>query len=201
MQFSLFQREKVHRESISNPNFRTRFSFRGILQEHKEAGQRQRSWEDALDVGLLMLGACDTTVIGENMLPLQGQEEQTHPSSDSGQPTSAVVMTTGPSLTSHNPRVTWTPCKQTPGGFPPHTPCRSVHHSICSTFWGLNLKHPLSEIHPLRRPYGILFASVPSSTSLEKVPAGQDWKENIDKVSFLHRINSQEKKKIHLLQF
>lgn len=35
LQFSLFPKRKVHRKNISNPNFRTRFSFRGILHERE----------------------------------------------------------------------------------------------------------------------------------------------------------------------
>lgn len=89
-------------------------------------------------------------------------------------------------------------CKHVPGGLPQHCAGNNLYtNGICSTFWGLNLlniKHPSSEIDPLRRPYGILFTSVPSSVSLEKVPVIQDWKENIAKLYLLHRINSQGKK-------
>jgi len=53
-----------------------------------------------------MLGACGTTVTGENILPLQGQEEKSHSSSGPVQPTSVAVMPTGHCLASHFPHVT-----------------------------------------------------------------------------------------------
>lgn len=54
---------------------------------------------------------------------------------------------------------------------------------------------------PLSKPYGIFFTSAPSSTSLAEVPVVHDWEENIDKVTFLHKIKSQAKTELHLLQF
>lgn len=127
---------------------------------------------------------------------MQGQEEQRYSSFSPGKPASAVVMPTGPPLGSHlmhylnalQASIKWVS---------PHCVENNLYtNSIHSTFWWLNLKLKMLYLkYTLRRPYGILFLSVPSSTSLEEVPIAQDWKENIDKVSFLHRINSQEKRK------